>query len=123
VTAAGHAAEAMAQVSLSFGASRPPNNRFDAAWSNDLIPKVIIRVAYPEAFHGELMEWFDDSIEDCPHDQTPGDDSSAKDPVHAEFPVAWGAGGSVELLAPAIAPEIEWMDDVFTDLMNETFDC
>lgn len=27
MTAAGHAAEAMAQVALSFGASRPPNNR------------------------------------------------------------------------------------------------
>ena len=43
-------------------------------------------------------------------------------PVHAELPVASGAGSSVELLAPASQPEIEWMNDVFTDLMNETFD-
>ena len=131
-------------------------NDFDAAWSNDLIPKVIIRVASPEAFHAEVMEWFRERIEDWRSEEASASDVPAKepvppsveeaalwleshleaefgwceihwmdrcDPVHAELPVAWGAGGSVELLAPASAPEIEWMGDVFTDLMNETFDC
>ena len=130
-------------------------NDFDAAWSNELIPSVIIRIKSPEAFHAEVMEWFRESLEDWRSEQTPGSDASVKVPtppsveeaaswlechlasafgwfeihwmdrcvpVHAELPVAWGAGSSVELLAPASRPEIEWMNDVFTDLMNETFD-
>ena len=130
-------------------------NDFDAAWSNDLIPKVIIRVASPEAFHAEVMVWFRECLEGWRSETTSGSDASVKEPtppsveeaaswlechlesefgwfeihwmdrcapVHAELPVASGAGSSVELLAPASQPEIEWMNDVFTDLMNETFD-
>ena len=130
-------------------------NDFDAAWSNELIPKVIIRIESPEAFHAEVMGWFREYFEDWRSEQTSGPDVSVKAPtppsveeaaswleghlesefgwfeihwmdrcvpVHAGLPVVWGAGSSVELLAPASQPEIEWMNEVFTDLMNETFD-
>ena len=111
-------------------------NRFDGEWSDDLIPKVIIRIASVEAVREELEagSWFED--EDLePRTAAEVEESLVRhlktsfgwceihwmdrcEPVHPDLPVAWGEGGAIELLGPATEAEIEWVSDVYWEVVS-----
>ena len=38
--------------------------------------------------------------------------------VQPDLPVAWGEGGAIELLGPATEAEIEWVSDVYWEVVS-----
>ena len=101
---------------------------FDAAWSDDLIPKVVVRIGSPEAFFDELKphltahgligteESVDVLIDEHLGKQLRWSEIHWMDrgePVEKNQPAAWRSpGGSIEVLEGATREEIEWVSRI-----------
>ena len=103
---------------------------FDAAWSDDLIPKVVVRIESPEAFFGEMKphltahgligtaESVDALIDEHLGQQLRWSEVHWMDrgePVEKNQPVVWRSpGGSIEVLEGATREEMEWVSRILT---------
>ena len=111
-------------------------NAFCRAWSNDLVPKVVVRIQSIEAVRTYLAErgWLDDEDVDPPtldeietaiafhlEEQFGWCEVHWMDrcePVHADLPVAWGEDGPIQVLAPVTPGEIEWVQGIYGEIVH-----
>ena len=106
------------------------------AWSDDLIPKVIVRIESIDAVRDHLTEggWLDDE-DVVPPTRDQIESAIALhledwfgwseihwmdrcEPVHGDLPVAWGEDGPIQVLAPVTPGEIEWAEGIYAAIID-----